>query len=209
MLEILVWSLFVGSLGMEASLAGGWLRMRQIKAEEKEREEEEILTEREGKNNLTALAINGLTDAAPTAISMSMGTAWQSQPSGEWEYKIVRANRDLFRNPEVFQQLITEEALAGWSLLEKLDDRRVRFKRPVALRDTIDVSQLNFDPYRSHYGPETEYVSLVGAVAAVVAMILPAYLGYALVTHAIAQSPTPQSPPALAFPPDPSPPTFP
>lgn len=208
-MEILIWSLFVGSLGMEASLASGWLRMQQVKAEAKEREEEEILIEREGPNNLTTLSVNGRTDAAPTTIPMSMGTAWQSQQSGEWEYKIVRAHRDLFRTPEVFQQLCTEEALAGWSLLEKLDDRRVRFKRSLAVRDTIDISPLNFDPYRSHYGPETEVVSLVGAVAAVVAMLLPAYLGYALVSTHIAQSPTPQPSPALAFPPDPSPPTFP
>ena len=46
-----------------------------------------------------------------------------------WEYKIVRATTNPFRNPETLQTLIEEEALAGWEMVEKFDDNRVRFKR--------------------------------------------------------------------------------
>jgi len=37
----------------------------------------------------------------------------------------------MFRDPVVLRQLCEEEAEAGWILLEKLDDHRVRFKRPM------------------------------------------------------------------------------
>jgi len=35
-----------------------------------------------------------------------------------WEFKIVRANRNVFRDSVVLQQLCEEEAEAGWILLE-------------------------------------------------------------------------------------------
>ena len=43
-----------------------------------------------------------------------------------WEFKIVRSTYPALRKPEVFQALLEEESLAGWELVEKLDDRRVR-----------------------------------------------------------------------------------
>ena len=111
----------------------------------------------------------------------------------EWEYKIVRAYSDLFRNPTNFIRLCEEESQAGWILLEKLDDRRVRFKRSVEMRDQIDVDQLSFDPYRCHYGSSNEVINLFGAIAAVTAMVLPAYLGYTLVSHTLQESNNKQS----------------
>jgi hypothetical protein len=106
----------------------------------------------------------------------------------EWEYKIVRAHSDLFRNPTNFMRLCEEESQAGWILLEKLDDRRVRFKRSVEIKDKIDVEQLSFDPYRCHYGHSNGAMNLLGAIAAVTAMVLPAYLGYTLVSHTLQES---------------------
>jgi hypothetical protein len=107
----------------------------------------------------------------------------------EWEYKIVRAYSDLFRNPTNFIQLCEEEAQAGWILLEKLDDRRVRFKRSVAMREQVDVTQLSFDPYRCYYGPSNQWTNFMGAIAAVTAMVLPAYLGYTLVSQTLQEAP--------------------
>ena len=46
-----------------------------------------------------------------------------------WEFKIVRSTYTAFLKPGIFQALLEEESLAGWELVEKLDDRRVRFKR--------------------------------------------------------------------------------
>ena len=49
---------------------------------------------------------------------------------GDWEFKIVRSNLAGFRKPEVLQQVCAEEAKAGWILVEKFDNQRLRFKRP-------------------------------------------------------------------------------
>ena len=72
--------------------------------------------------------------------------------SGDWEFKIVRAEMPVFRKPEVLQQLLQEESVFGWQLVEKLDDMRVRFKRPAAARKRDLMLPEGFDPYRSHFG---------------------------------------------------------
>ncbi len=69
---------------------------------------------------------------------------------GDWEFKIVRANTMAFRKPDVFRQVCAEEARAGWTLVEKFDDSRLRFKRPVSAR--AGDAGLGFDPYRTYYG---------------------------------------------------------
>jgi hypothetical protein len=72
--------------------------------------------------------------------------------SGDWEFKIVRANTGVFRNPAELDKLVKEEALAGWILLEKFDNTRVRFKRPVSARSNDYQLPQGFDPYRTQYG---------------------------------------------------------
>src|SRR5580658_1785176 len=66
---------------------------------------------------------------------------------GDWEFKIVRSNLASFRNPVVLQQVCAEEARAGWTLVEKFDNQRLRFKRPIAAR--AGDAGLGIDPYRS------------------------------------------------------------
>ena len=84
---------------------------------------------------------------------------------GDWEFKIVRANTMAFKNPEVFRQVCAEEARAGWTLVEKFDDSRLRFKRPVSARS--GDAGLDFDPYRTYYG-----ISQGAIVAIVLACVL-------------------------------------
>lgn len=182
MLEITILSLFVGSLGLEATAIGGWMRWYQAVVVQEEEEEEEILSRYESKANVEA-------DALVQTNGAAQGLSRESRLAG-WEFKIVRANWDLFRDPVVFQRLCDEEGEAGWILLEKLDDRRVRFKRPVALRDLIQPERLKFDPYRCHYGSSSKPLMWLGAIAALTAIILPAYLGYALVATALRNSAT-------------------
>jgi hypothetical protein len=76
-----------------------------------------------------------------------------SDLSEQWEFKIVRSNISAFKKPEVFQQLVQQESLAGWELLEKLDDGRVRFKRPVSARRRDGMLPHGLDPYRTQHGP--------------------------------------------------------
>jgi hypothetical protein len=111
-----------------------------------------------------------------------LDTAPSERQAIEWEYKIVRAKRPLFANPVTFAQLCREEALAGWILLEKFDDRRVRFRRPLHLRDELDLSALPFDPYRTQYqGPGFRNWGW-GIAALLAAVTIPAYAGYAWVS---------------------------
>jgi hypothetical protein len=273
MLEVLIWSLFVGTLGIDGVLVSAWLRWQQKMMTNQEEEEEEILSNHEIQNPLTGETVyggnvmrshqplnslsNGLSgsfvpdqnatvppkpfpqptplpnrkNVAATRTQTSKGqpttrenlsydptTSVNVEPDTriqsptvvngfnypetrenqmyltdfqtcEWEYKIVRAHYDLFRNPTNFIQLCEEEAQAGWILLEKLDDRRVRFKRSVAMRAQVDVTQLSFDPYRCCYGPSNQWTNFMGAIAAVTAMVLPAYLGYTLVSQTLQEAP--------------------
>jgi hypothetical protein len=69
-----------------------------------------------------------------------------------WEFKIVRADMPVFAKPEVFQQLMQEESISGWEMVEKLDDRRVRFKRPASARKKDMMLPPGIDPYRTHFG---------------------------------------------------------
>ncbi|NEP14087.1 MAG: hypothetical protein F6K14_28560 [Symploca sp. SIO2C1] len=181
MLEVMVWSLLVGNLGWQAVVVSRWLRWQQVVSSQQEQEEEEILTRFQSKE-----------DSASTKLPKQGKFNGSDQESTDqqlvgWEFKIVRASRDLFQDRAIFRQLCEEEATSGWILLEKLDDRRVRFKRLIALRDIMDGQQLSYDPYRSHYGTSLTPLHWLGAIAAVLVVLLPLYLGYSLISTRLKQ----------------------
>lgn len=82
----------------------------------------------------------------------------------DWEFKIVRSDSGAFRNPGVLNQLVEEEARAGWVLLEKFDDSRVRFKRSRSARSRDAFLPSDVDPYRTRYGAPVTRQALVVAV---------------------------------------------
>ena len=51
-----------------------------------------------------------------------------------WEFKIVRSATSKFKSPDYVRRLCEEEARAGWEMVEKFDDHRIRFKRRVERR---------------------------------------------------------------------------
>lgn len=183
MVELVILSLLAGSLGLLAASVASWRGWQQQKRQQQE--EEEILTQYESKENLPS----------PDSQLQPTETVPQRLRSTGWEFKILRAKRDLFRNPETLKRVCDEEAEAGWILLEKLDERRLRFKRPMVLRDRLDPEQLNRDPYRSRYGSPVSLSTILGLLILVVTLVLPAYLGYALVTQTLSKQ-RPSSPPA-------------
>jgi hypothetical protein len=67
-----------------------------------------------------------------------------------WEFKILRSATSRFKDPDFLRQTLADEERAGWTMLEKFDNSRVRVKRPVAARSG-DAS-LGFDPYRTWVG---------------------------------------------------------
>src|SRR5258706_9884148 len=64
-----------------------------------------------------------------------------------WEFKILRSATSRFKNPDFLRQTLADEARAGWAMLEKFDNSRVRMKRPVAARS--GDARLGSDPYRT------------------------------------------------------------
>ena len=76
----------------------------------------------------------------------------RDEMENDWEFKIVRAQTGAFRHPATFQKLIEEEARAGWQLVEKFDNSRVRFKRPRSARQRDAQLPAGVDPYRVQYG---------------------------------------------------------
>jgi hypothetical protein len=179
--EIVVLSLFMGSLGLEATFMGGWLRWQQIIRRECE-EEEEAMTPYDSPETLQSI-----TDSQK---SRSSKTPKDPRLVG-WEFKIVRAQRDVFHDPLVFQRLCEEEANSGWILLEKLDDRRVRFKRPIALREIIKADMMPVDPYRSHYGTAPRWSTWLLGITGLMVVLVPAYLAFVLVSMTLNKPVTP------------------
>jgi hypothetical protein len=195
MLEITIWSLLVGNVGWQAVVVSGLLRWRQVVNSQQQQEEEEILTCFESKEDFPAAKAaqhNGKVNYSNRPHEAST----DPQLVG-WEFKIVRASRDLFRNPAVLQKLCEEEAMSGWILLEKLDDRRVRFKRLIALRNVLDVKQLSYDPYRTHYGSSFTPLTWVGAIAVVMMVVVPSYFAYNLVSGMLSHAQ--ENPPASPY----------
>jgi len=76
----------------------------------------------------------------------------QSDLDNDWEFKIVRSTFGSFRKPHVLQSLIEEEAQAGWEMVEKFDENRVRFKRPRSARMNDGTLPGYVDPYRTQHG---------------------------------------------------------
>jgi uncharacterized membrane protein YphA (DoxX/SURF4 family) len=67
-----------------------------------------------------------------------------------WEFKILRSATGAFKDPAVMQRYLAEEDQAGWTLVEKFDNSRIRLKRPAAARQ--QDAQCTFDPYRTGVG---------------------------------------------------------
>jgi hypothetical protein len=83
-----------------------------------------------------------------------------------YEFKIIRASTRKFKNPEFVRKICAEEAQAGWEMIEKFDDYRIRFKR--STKNRSGDPHLNIDPYRTSVGATEAHIAaiVVGAVLA-------------------------------------------
>lgn len=70
----------------------------------------------------------------------------------DFEFKIVRSSTSAFKNREKVEQVMAEEAMAGWKMVEKFDDNRLRFKRPASAKRNDYNLPPGVDPYRTTYG---------------------------------------------------------
>ena len=100
-------------------------------------------------------------------------TSYDQEPSGEeWEYKIVRATSPAFARPEVFQQLVREEARAGWTLVEKFDNTRVRFRRPTYERRRDATRAAEIDPYRTQFDGNNSFTLALTITVVIIVVVL-------------------------------------
>ena len=69
-----------------------------------------------------------------------------------WEFKIVRSASGVFKDPLALSRTVEEERLGSWDLLDKFDNERLRFRRPVAARERDGNLPLGYNPYRTQIG---------------------------------------------------------
>jgi hypothetical protein len=93
-----------------------------------------------------------------------------------WEFKILRSTTGAFRNPDRLRAILEEEARAGWTLVEKFDDSRVRLKRPARAR--AGDADLGFDPRRTWVGIKPGVFTLLVMLGMVVVGLLIAVIIY-------------------------------
>lgn len=79
--------------------------------------------------------------------------------AGDWEFKILRAVTRQFHDPDKLRKALDEEAQAGWILVEKFDDQRLRLKRPMSARE--HDHELSIDPYRTTYGMNETTLAII------------------------------------------------
>lgn len=106
-----------------------------------------------------------------------------SQPNGkeDWEYKIVQVRGGGFRSLKAIQYVCQQEAKFGWTLLEKIDDNRLRLKRSVSWRAKDSLIKQN--PYRTDYGVSGDFMMFLSILATLMILAIPAYLGYRFMSH--------------------------
>jgi hypothetical protein len=102
-----------------------------------------------------------------------------------WEFKIIRHRLGRFDRAAYLEQVLKEEAQAGWQLVEKFDGRRVRLKRAAPPRPGDAALPRGYDPYRTRLGPSDMKLGLWAAAGTC------AVCGFVFVVLAVLTSPQP------------------
>ncbi len=124
-------------------------------------------------------AIIAATSAATTAAAAAAAararqeeedmTKYGANDLEGWEFKIVRSSMGKFSNYQTVQQLCQEESQAGWEMVEKFDNYRIRFKRKIEHRNNDHI--LQFDPYRTTMGRSGDVTKIMLGVGLTVLLL--------------------------------------
>jgi hypothetical protein len=68
----------------------------------------------------------------------------------ELEYKVIQATTPYFAKSQNIATVMSEEEKAGWRLLEKCDNYKLRLQRDISHR--AKDKDLGIDPYRTQVG---------------------------------------------------------
>jgi hypothetical protein len=104
-------------------------------------------------------------------------TPLSADPATGFEYKFMRSALGSFKKPETLKAMLEEESRAGWELFEKLDDCRVRLRRPTACRQRD--AELTQDPYRTRYSVD-ESKQLIRVLLVLLAFVVVIAIGVAV-----------------------------
>ena len=93
------------------------------------------------------------------------------------EFKILRSPTGAFAKRKKFLQAVDEESLAGWELVEKIDDHRLRFKRSATAKQNDCFLPRQVNPYRTelsinYIGFAFTLFGMVAGIAAVIGILL-------------------------------------
>ncbi len=99
-------------------------------------------------------------------------TAYNKDDLNGWEFKIVRSTTGKFKDYKTVQKICKEEAQAGWELVEKFDNGRMRFKRRIEMRSKDQF--LQYDAYRTNVGMGEGglVLTVLGSLALAVGLVL-------------------------------------
>ncbi len=97
----------------------------------------------------------------------------------ELEYKVIQAQTPLFADTNKMHKVLDEEAKAGWRLLEKEDNYKIRLQRDISHR--ANDKNLDIDAYRSAVGVSS--VVTYGGTAILAIGIVSVILYFALWTQ--------------------------
>lgn len=88
------------------------------------------------------------------------------------EYKTIQAQTAVFANTDKMHKVLAEEARAGWRLLAKEDNHKIKLQRDIANRE--NDKNLDFDAYRTTIGVSSmvTYVGTIIITLAIVSAIL-------------------------------------
>ena len=94
------------------------------------------------------------------------------------EYKTIKAQTPLFADGKKMQEVLAVEAKAGWDLLEKEDNYRIKLHRDISHRS--NDANLDIDPYKTSVGVSSALTYSLTALFTIV--IVSVILSAALIT---------------------------
>lgn len=96
----------------------------------------------------------------------------------ELEYKIIQSQTPMFTDTTKMHEILEQEAKAGWRLLEKEDNYRLKLQRDISNR--ANDASLDIDAYRTTVGLSSMVTK--GATALLTMAIVSVILYFALWT---------------------------
>ena len=81
----------------------------------------------------------------------------------ELEYKTIQSTTPLFADTKKMQAVLEEEAKAGWRLVEKFDNYKLRLQRDISAR--ANDASAGFDVYRTQVGVSNAITYTIATIA--------------------------------------------